>query len=231
MALKSLLISATLVACVLGQEYVGFTQWPSTLTPGEPATLKWSGGNGPTTITLQQGDPKDLQDVKVLTTEARDGEFTWIPTGDLRDGSDYAFKITQGDAVNWSGMVQIAGGDNTPLETETKGTASATSATSSAQSISSPAATTSLVPSPPSTPSTPSGSQHPTPTPASSSAARTTTKARPTSSHSATSSQFTPLKPTSTMELPKHIQTGAAARSAAPLALGLGAAAVLLFLQ
>lgn len=46
MSLKSLLVSATLLACVLGQGYVAFTQWPSTLTPGEPATLKWSGGNG-----------------------------------------------------------------------------------------------------------------------------------------------------------------------------------------
>lgn len=176
-----------------------------------------------------------------MTTDAHDGEFTWTPTGDLRDGSNYAFKITQGDAVNYSPIVQITGGDNTQRDTQTtEETTSATPATSSAPSTTSMAATTSSAPSTPSTPSSPSMRStpssltqptHPTPTPASSSAARTKASSSSTSSQSATSSQFTPLKPTSTMELPKHVPTGAAARSAAPLVLGLGAAAALLFLQ
>ncbi|KAL1965813.1 hypothetical protein VTN77DRAFT_5134 [Rasamsonia byssochlamydoides] len=236
---KSLLAGTTLLVCVLAQGNVAFTEWPSSLTPGIPATFKWTGGNGPATITLERGDPNDLKEIKVLTENGQNGEFTWIPTADLADGSDYAFRISQDGQVNYSGQIQVTGGDSNQRKDETSATESAT--TTATSSVHIPSNTPTTTPSPftmtssaSTTPSSSSASQQPSSTqpsstPQSSSAART--KASPTS-HSAMSTHSRATRPTSTSttSASKSVHTGAAGRYATPLGLVLGAAAAALFL-
>ncbi|KAE8148416.1 hypothetical protein BDV25DRAFT_168430 [Aspergillus avenaceus] len=89
-------------------EAVAFTQWPSTIYAGEPATVDWVGDpNVPTTIILRKGAAKHLDDVEVLTTEGRGGTFTWTPSEEIADGTDYALQIQQAASINYSGHVTV----------------------------------------------------------------------------------------------------------------------------
>ncbi|KAL4916662.1 hypothetical protein BDW62DRAFT_202485 [Aspergillus aurantiobrunneus] len=88
---------------------VSFTKWPTTVYTGRPATLRWKGDpSAPATITLRKGPSDNLKTLKVLTTQAGGGSFTWVPEESLSDGSDYALQIEQHGSVNYSGQVTVA---------------------------------------------------------------------------------------------------------------------------
>lgn len=42
---KYFLFSAGLLVSVMA-DYISFTEWPTSLTAGQPVTLKWIGGSG-----------------------------------------------------------------------------------------------------------------------------------------------------------------------------------------
>ena len=63
----------------------------------------------PITITLRQGLANALQDVEVLTSDAKDGQFVWTPSTSLPNGNDYALQITQNDQVNYFGPFVVQG--------------------------------------------------------------------------------------------------------------------------
>ncbi|KAI9374381.1 Ser-Thr-rich glycosyl-phosphatidyl-inositol-anchored membrane family-domain-containing protein [Aspergillus egyptiacus] len=109
-------------ACLaqVGLAGVAFTKWPTTAYTGKPATITWNGdGNAPATITLRKGPSGNLKTLKVLTTQAGGGSFTWVPDKSLPDGSDYAFQIEQNGSINYSGLVTLAHerGKEPPLST------------------------------------------------------------------------------------------------------------------
>ncbi|KAL2870071.1 GPI anchored serine-threonine rich family protein [Aspergillus lucknowensis] len=98
-------------ACLVQVSFaaVAFTKWPSTVYAGRPATVRWSGdANAPATITLRQGPADNLKTIKVLTTQAGGGSFTWVPEESLPDGSDYALQIEQNGSINYSGLLRLA---------------------------------------------------------------------------------------------------------------------------
>jgi hypothetical protein len=76
---------------------------------GAPFTLKYSGCESGCTITLLNGDSKDLNDYKVLTAEASGASFTFTPSGLPTD--TYAFKITDNETgeYNYSGQFEYEG--------------------------------------------------------------------------------------------------------------------------
>ena len=63
----------------------------------------------PISITLRQGLAGDLQDVEVLTGDAKDGQFVWTPSTSLPNGNDYALQIKQNDQVNYFGPFVVQG--------------------------------------------------------------------------------------------------------------------------
>jgi hypothetical protein len=63
----------------------------------------------PISITLRQGLAGDLQDVEVLTSDAKDGQFVWTPSTSLPNGNDYALQIKQNDQVNYFGPFVVQG--------------------------------------------------------------------------------------------------------------------------
>ncbi|KAL3478981.1 hypothetical protein BJX99DRAFT_255982 [Aspergillus californicus] len=88
---------------------VAFTKWPTHVYTGHAASMSWNGDpNIPATITLRQGPPDNLRTLKVLTTQARGGSFTWVPEESLPDGTDYALQIEQNGSINYSGLVTLA---------------------------------------------------------------------------------------------------------------------------
>ncbi|PLN82740.1 hypothetical protein BDW42DRAFT_73973 [Aspergillus taichungensis] len=105
---KSLFATCVCLAHVGISNAVQFTQWPSTLYPGEPATVNWEGALAvDSTIDLRKGSAANLDHIDTLTTDARGGTFTWTPPDDLEDGDDYAFRITQGGDINYSGLISV----------------------------------------------------------------------------------------------------------------------------
>lgn len=46
--LKSVFAASALVAVVVAQSKIQFTEWPSSLQAGQPATVKWTGGEAGT---------------------------------------------------------------------------------------------------------------------------------------------------------------------------------------
>ncbi|KAJ0414427.1 hypothetical protein BJY00DRAFT_295204 [Aspergillus carlsbadensis] len=98
-------------ACLAQVSFAGvaFTKWPTTVYTGRPATMSWIGDpNAPATITLRQGPANNLKRLKVLTTQAGGGSFTWVPEESLPEGSDYALQIEQSGSINYSGLVKLA---------------------------------------------------------------------------------------------------------------------------
>ena len=67
MQFAKLFAAAALLACASAADRLGFTQIPPSAQVGQPATIKWAGGDGsPVTITLKKGDPANLQTVAIL---------------------------------------------------------------------------------------------------------------------------------------------------------------------
>lgn len=235
---RSMVVIATLALAALAQN-IAFTSWPVSLKVGEPATVTWAGGNGevsqrypgsrfnpsnelqPVTIILRQGDPSNLRDVKVLTEAATGGEFTWIPDADLANDANYVFQITQGDQVNYSGKIPLTGGNDNPSLHVFKEQESGIEAASAS-----------------SLPSSTEVSDSPTRLPAASTSWLISSAAASSASLSATTtafdtlnSPFTGRAPSSTFaSATEAIQTDTAQHAEAPLALGMGVAALLVLL-
>lgn len=113
---KYFLVGAGLMMSVMA-DYIAFSEWPTSLTAGQPVTLKWTGGSdAPATITLRKGESTDLHDVQVLSSDATNGVFTWTPPADLQNAGDYAFQISQGDEINYTSLLPLSGGSDTPKE-------------------------------------------------------------------------------------------------------------------
>ncbi|KAJ5210023.1 Cell wall beta-glucan synthesis [Penicillium cf. griseofulvum] len=105
-------VMASLMTLGLAADRLSFTSWPrEPLEAGKPVTLTWIGAdaNQPVTILLRQGSSGDLQDVKLVTTDARDGTFTWTPDNDVKSGKTYAFQIRQKDQSNYTALLKSAG--------------------------------------------------------------------------------------------------------------------------
>ncbi|KAF4978526.1 hypothetical protein F66182_17347, partial [Fusarium sp. NRRL 66182] len=145
---KYLLVGAGLLASVMA-DYIAFSEWPASLTAGQPVTLKWTGGSdAPATITLRKGASTDLQDVQVLSSDATKDEFNWTPPADLQNADDYAFQITQGDEINYTSLLPLSGGSDLPnanaldrTQSDAEKTSGSASATETAASMTDSAAT------------------------------------------------------------------------------------------
>ncbi|OOF96393.1 hypothetical protein ASPCADRAFT_506080 [Aspergillus carbonarius ITEM 5010] len=111
---KSILaVSACLAQVKIAHAALAFTQWPAVIETGVPTTLNWdSDSDAPATITLRKGAAEDLDTVKVLTSNAKGGSYTWTPDATLEGGSDYAFQIQQDGQVNYSGLVSVGNASN-----------------------------------------------------------------------------------------------------------------------
>ncbi|GAB7364100.1 hypothetical protein MBLNU230_g4652t1 [Neophaeotheca triangularis] len=109
---KALLAGAFAAVAYAQSDILTFTSAPDSVTAGEPQTLEYTTDNldAPVTITLRQGEADNLQDVTTLTDSATGGSFTWTPSNDLTDGSNYALQITQGSEVNYFGPFSVSGG-------------------------------------------------------------------------------------------------------------------------
>ncbi|MCJ1481637.1 hypothetical protein MMC06_001796 [Schaereria dolodes] len=130
----TLLVGASFVVAAWAQNKIAFTQVPSSVTAGDPTTLKWGGGDGTSlvTIELKKGNPDNLQTISVLTGDATGNSYTWTPAKTLVDGTDYALQISQGvDDINYSGQFPLTGGaasaTSTGLLTSSSTAASASS--------------------------------------------------------------------------------------------------------
>lgn len=62
----------------------------------------------PATITLRHGPSGNLKTLKVLTTQAEGGSYTWVPDEDLPAGPNYALQIEQDGSINYTGLLKIA---------------------------------------------------------------------------------------------------------------------------
>jgi len=111
-----LLTSASLISSVFA---ISFTQVPVSVTAGVTTTLKWSGADAssPVTITLKKGESHHLETVAVLTDSATGGSYNWTPSKSLPNADNYALFISQGTETNYSGEFSLAGGSTAPLVT------------------------------------------------------------------------------------------------------------------
>ncbi|KAJ5971341.1 Cell wall beta-glucan synthesis [Penicillium vulpinum] len=108
---KSIALTASFVTLALAGDPLAFTSWPKEpLEAGKPVTLTWIGAapDQPVTILLRQGSSGDLQDVKPITTEGRNGTFTWTPDNDVKENNTYAFQIRQKDRMNYTALLRSA---------------------------------------------------------------------------------------------------------------------------
>ncbi|KEY65616.1 hypothetical protein S7711_09618 [Stachybotrys chartarum IBT 7711] len=98
---------------------------------GEPFTLTFSGCDSGCTITLQNGEPENLQDVEVLTTEATGGEA--VITLDALPEDQYNFKITDNETgvENYSDTFPLG---SLPAESSAASTSAAESTTAAVSS-------------------------------------------------------------------------------------------------
>lgn len=97
-----------------------------------------------------------MQDVEIITAQAKDGTFTWTPGDNVKSGEDYAFQITQGGERNYSALLKagpavkaVSASESsqtnaaTATNTNSAQTSSGSSSTSSATSATQASATTS----------------------------------------------------------------------------------------
>ncbi|KAJ6103409.1 hypothetical protein N7486_005836 [Penicillium sp. IBT 16267x] len=105
-----LAVSASLITLGYAADPLSFTSWPADIAAGKPVTLTWTGGNtnGPVTLTLRKGPSGNLQDVEIITDQAKDGTFTWTPGSNIKEGETYAFQVTQDGERNYSALLTAA---------------------------------------------------------------------------------------------------------------------------
>ncbi|CAL8582754.1 hypothetical protein XPA_008400 [Xanthoria parietina] len=258
--IKSLLVGAACVVAAAAQK-VAFTGTPAVVRPGDSVPITWGGGdpNADVTITLYQGDFRNLDFVRVIESNGRGNRTTWSVPNDLPNRSDYSLQISQGLDDNYSGPFTLTGstavssssssGSSTAPATASSGSSSSSSATATGGVVQSVIVsnTTTTVSDNNATTTVPAGGVG-TGVGASGSAAtgtamsRNTTMARPTLSSTSSSSS----EATSTSEEPASEPTGGSsggeeapssgavamevASFASPLALILSAVAAIMFL-
>lgn len=86
---------------------------------------------------MKKGAAGNLDDVQVITADARDGKFTWTPGDNVKDGN-FAFQVTQDDQKNYSALLKAGPApdtapDNRQLSSETTAPATTASATRATQ--------------------------------------------------------------------------------------------------
>jgi len=108
---KTLLLSALAAFATAQSAVLSFTNVPNPVTDGQAQaiTFRTNDTSSPISITLRQGLAGNLQDVEVLTSDAKDGQFVWTPSTSLPNGNDYALQITQNDQVNYFGPFVVQG--------------------------------------------------------------------------------------------------------------------------
>ncbi|KAJ5290984.1 hypothetical protein N7478_000235 [Penicillium angulare] len=122
--------SATLLTLALADP-LSFTSWPQDVQAGKPLTLTWAGAvtNQPVTLTLRKGASGNLDDVEVITDQAKDGTFTWTPGENIKEGETYAFQVSQGGQKNYSALLKAGAPANPPASSASE-TGTVTSAPS-----------------------------------------------------------------------------------------------------
>ncbi|KAJ5763030.1 hypothetical protein N7533_001711 [Penicillium manginii] len=125
---RVLAVSASLITLGLAADPLAFTSWPQDVAAGKPVTLTWAGAvpGQPVTLTLRKGSSTHLKDVETITSEAKDGTFTWTPGDNVKEGETYAFQVSQGGQVNYSALLKAGVG---APKAETTGATHATHAT------------------------------------------------------------------------------------------------------
>ncbi|TPX16726.1 uncharacterized protein E0L32_003667 [Thyridium curvatum] len=125
------------VLAAIAEAKVQFTNSNYDITEGDPFTLKWSGAEGPVTITVKSGPETNLKDVMVIDSADSGTSFTWTPKG-LPSGT-YAFEIKDSTGVpNYSPQFTYQG---TGTLSSTAGSSSASKTSTSASSSSSVSST------------------------------------------------------------------------------------------
>ncbi|KAJ5404217.1 hypothetical protein N7509_004088 [Penicillium cosmopolitanum] len=109
---RVLAVSASFIALGLAADPLAFTSWPQDVAAGKPVTLTWAGAvpGQPVTLTLRKGTSTHLKDVETITSEAKDGTFTWTPGDNVKEGETYAFQVSQGGQVNYSALLKAGAG-------------------------------------------------------------------------------------------------------------------------
>lgn len=109
---RVLAVSASFITLGLAADPLAFTSWPKDVAAGKPVTLTWAGAvpDQPVTLTLRKGSSTHLSDVEVITSEAKDGTFTWTPGDNVKEGDTYAFQVTQGGQTNYSALLKAGVG-------------------------------------------------------------------------------------------------------------------------
>ncbi|CEJ57764.1 hypothetical protein PMG11_06445 [Penicillium brasilianum] len=140
-----LAVSASLFAVAFANDPLAFTAWPKDIQAGKPVTLTWAGGvpDQPVTLTLRKGTSTNLQDVEIITAQAKDGTFTWTPGDNVKSGQDYAFQITQGGERNYSALLKAGPAVKADSASESSQTNTAATNIHAAQTSSSSSSTTS----------------------------------------------------------------------------------------
>ncbi|KAJ5731502.1 uncharacterized protein N7483_006010 [Penicillium malachiteum] len=138
-----LAVAASLLSLGLAADPLSFTSWPSDIAAGKPLTLTWTGAvtDQPVKLTLRKGASGDLNDVEVITDQAKDGTFTWTPGENIKEGEPYAFEVSQGGQENYSALLK-AGPPANPPAPGTSQTGTATSAPTGAAGTTSQATET-----------------------------------------------------------------------------------------
>ncbi|PGH26802.1 hypothetical protein AJ80_01568 [Polytolypa hystricis UAMH7299] len=221
---KTVFTGALLVAAALAE--LKFTTFPPPVVEvGKPYELTYDGTDADVTVTLRRGPSKNLHDVEVVTTSATGGSFTWTPKTSLTDGDDYALQISaDGEDDNYTAQFAVTGG--TGKEEPTTSTASET-ATATASETETETATVTTSATDITTTSAPGTISSGTSTVLS----RNTTFSAPTRTLS-TAITITPTANATTTAAPSEVPDNAAIRGvASPLALVLGVAAALFYLN
>ncbi|KAL8673005.1 MAG: hypothetical protein Q9168_002566 [Polycauliona sp. 1 TL-2023] len=137
--IKTLSAGAALIALAVAQGRIAFTSLPSSVSPGQSVPIKWGGGTPGATnikIDLYEGDYRDLQFVRTLTSMGSNGQFTWNVPADLPDRNDYALFITAGLDNNYSGPFSLTGSKAVSSASSSSSATTSMSAASSASSSS-----------------------------------------------------------------------------------------------
>jgi hypothetical protein len=145
---KTLVLSALAALATAQSAVLSFTNVPNPVTDGQAQaiTFRTNDTSSPISITLRQGLAGDLQDVEVLTGDAKDGQFVWTPSTSLPNGNDYALQIKQNDQVNYFGPFVVQGASASASAYKPSSMSSAmSSASASAMPIPSANGTTSAV--------------------------------------------------------------------------------------
>lgn len=216
----------TVAAALLATAFaVELNSVPTSLEAGKTYTITYSPkDNTPTTFILRKGDPDNLDTIGTIGT-ATGGSFTWTVPKDLVNAPNYAFEVQQaGSEPNYSSLIPLTGGS---------GTASSASASASSYSTKSSSASSTASSSSASASASKTESMKTTPSPSPSASASMTPGMNSTITSATLSSRTSTATsgPTTTgpNSPPAQSTNGAAVLGSSPVALLLGAAAMVYF--